>query len=92
MSRVAALSASLRAELATLTPPVRGLLLGVALLVIERFLVPFDTATAGALALVIGVALAAEGRDWWPDAGLLLAVAGATLLGSNVLGGLFVPY
>lgn len=92
MSRVTALSASLRAELATLTPPARGLLLGFALLVLETFLVPFDTATAGVIILVGGVAVAAEGRDWWPDAGLLLAVAGATLLGSNVLGSLLGPY
>lgn len=91
MSRVTALSASLRAELATVTPPARGLLLGLALLVLETFLVPFDTATTGVVILVVGVAIAAEGRDWWPDAGLLLAVAGATLLGSNVLGTL-PPY
>ncbi|WP_254831912.1 hypothetical protein [Haloglomus salinum] len=88
MSRVAALSTSLRAELATLSPAARGLLLGVALLVLETFLEPFDTATSGVIILVGGVALAAEGRDWWPDAGRLLAAAGGVL----VLGSLLVPF
>jgi len=51
----------------------------------------FDTALFGVLFLVLGVVLAIEGRDWWPQAGRTMAALGLVFLGSRLVGDL-VPF
>ncbi|MFB6207283.1 MAG: hypothetical protein ABEJ05_12235 [Haloglomus sp.] len=78
-------SPSLRSlmDTATGTPVARGASLGLALLILERFLVPFDTALVGVLFLALGLVLAIEGHDWWPQAGRTLTALGLVFLVSR---------
>jgi Na+/phosphate symporter len=78
-------------DVVTATPAARGAALGLVLLVVERFLVYFDTALFGVLFLILGVVLAIEGRDWWPQAGRTMAALGLVFLGSRLVGD-FVPF
>ncbi|WP_276260105.1 hypothetical protein [Haloglomus litoreum] len=75
-------------DVVTATPAARGASLGLVLLVVERFLVYFDTAQFGALFLILGLVLAIEGRDWWPQAGRTMAALGLVFLASRLLAGL----
>lgn len=72
-------------DVVTATPAARGASLGLVLLVLERFLVPFDTALSGALFLILGVVLAIEGRDWWPQVGRTMAALGLVFLVSRLV-------
>lgn len=85
MERVDSPSLQSLTDTATGTPAARGASLGLALLVVERFLVAFDTALFGVLFLILGLVLAIEGRDWWPQAGRTMAALGLVFVASRLV-------
>lgn len=78
--RVARFADRLALLFETASPFARGLLLGLALLLVESLFAPFETTLLGAACLAAGAVLATEGRDWWPDAGRMLLGVGLALL------------
>jgi hypothetical protein len=76
-------------DTATATPAARGASLALVLLVVERFLVAFDTALFGFLFLILGLVLAIEGYDWWPQAGRMMVALGLVFVASRVVADIF---
>jgi hypothetical protein len=92
MERIDSPSLQLLTDTATATPAARGASLAVALLFVDRFLVAFDTALFGFLFLILGLVLAIEGYDWWPQAGRTMAALGLVFVASRVVADLFPFY